>query len=548
MTGDLSPADVVVVGGGPVGMSAALCLARLGVASTVVERRTTPSRHPKARGVRLRTMELFRQWGLEPALRSGALPAEARRFIYCDSLAGAELARSPSIGVAEAPFSPTTSVRVAQDGVEAALRASIANEPLISLRTGTEVIDLDQDDEGVTLTAEPADTTRAGQDRARLTLRARYVIAADGVGSTLRRLLGVAMSGQPVLAYWQSIYWHGDIDRWAGERPCIQFFTGARTGHPASVASVDGRRRWVTMVTLPPGQKGPEPLSGPAAIDVVRRAVGEPHLAVEVLDVATWRLSATVADTWTVGRVFLAGDAAHSFPPTGGFGMNTGVQDVHNLAWKLALVLTGRAGRGLLTTYQDERQPIAKTNADWSVANGSRVREINQALAEGDSRRVTELLADQREHVLALEQDLGFTYRSTAVPGRSGEPPPTSPGDFTPAVIAGRRAPHAWLIAPGGRRTSTIDLFQRSFVLLTGSNSSAWRAAAWAATGPALPEVEVVSVGEDLQPDAAFEALYRLPEQGPVLVRPDGFVAARLPKAPTDEVAALTSVLAQATR
>lgn len=525
----MSSTPVLVVGAGPVGLSAALLLARHDIACTVVERRATRDRHPKARGVRIRTMELFRQWGLEPRLRTDALPPEARRFIYCDSLAGTEIGRSPAIDEEEDRYSPTTSCRVAQDSVERALLEHVAADPLIRLCTGAELTTLTQCEEGV-------DSVLLQPDGAQEIVRSEFVIAADGVASTTRRLLGIQLNGPAVLAYWQSIYWHGDISQWAAHRPCIQFMTGAKAGDVATVASVDGRNRWVTMVTRKPSAVAPPPLTTAEARDILTRAVGSDLPDAEIVDIATWRLSAQVAETWQDGRVFLAGDAAHSFPPTGGFGMNTGVQDVHNLVWKLASVLQRTASPNLLSTYTAERKPVAQANADWSVANSGRFRDIAAAIAADDHARLDGLLLDQKEHVHALSQDLGFRYRSTAVLGKHNDDkndddkPPKK--QFVPDAEPGRRAPHVW-ITRGGVTLSTLDLFDRDFVLLTGPAGAAW---AHAARGlpSSLPRVLAYQAQVDFQATGDFEQAYELGATGAVLVRPDGHVAWRTGAAPVD--------------
>jgi putative polyketide hydroxylase len=532
MTPDRTP--VLVAGAGPVGLSAALLLARHGIACVLVERRETRNLHPKARGVRIRTMELFRQWGLEPELRARALSPEARRFIYCDSLTGEEIGRSPEITADEDRFSPTTACRVAQDRVEFSLRERVAAEPLIDFRPGAEVTGLDQDADGVTVRLRSAE---AEHD-----VRASYLIAADGVASATRRALGVDMEGPAVLAYWHSIHWHGDIGRWAADRPCIQFITGARFGSNATVASVDGHEDWVTMVTRGPSPERPASLGEEEARAIITRAVGSEDFEFEVLDTTTWRLSAQVAATWQVGRVFLAGDAAHSFPPTGGFGMNSGIQEVHNLAWKLALVLNERAGPALLETYAEERKPVAQDNAAWSVANSGRMREISAATADGDRGRFEELMLDQKEHVHALAQDLGYTYQSRAVIGGVKADGET---EFAPTATPGLRAPHAW-IRRNGERISVLDLFDGDFVLLTGND--AWHAAVSEVDTTKLPRVLGYRSGAEIEVDKDFDAVYELTSESAVLVRPDGHVAWRTEDLPANPAHELAGVLAELTR
>jgi putative polyketide hydroxylase len=493
-------AHVAVVGGGPVGLSAALLLARAGVSATVLERDPEPSTHPKARGIRTRTMELFTRWGLLPLLEDAGLPPEANRFIYCDSLAGEEIARSPDPDGAEG-VSPSRPLRVAQDTVHRVLLETVAGLPGVSLRAGEPVVGLTQDDDGVTL------ETAAGD------VRADYAIGADGVGSTVRRLLGIELEGDHALGYGQSIYWHGDLDRWVRDRLCIQFITGHRLGRPANIATVDGRQRWVTMLMQPGGDRRPEPPTPEQAVEVIRGAVGA-DVDPEIIDIATWRISAQVARTWRAGRVFLAGDAAHSFPPTGGFGMNTGVQDVHNLVWKLASVLRGEADEELLDSYEAERADVARSNASWSVANGTRMRDIGKAIATGDDDALRRLLDDQRGHVDATDQDLGFGYAAGALVHGTA----TSGSPLLRAHV-GHRFPETAMVVDGEKVSSVLGL-PDGFVLVT-ADPAAW-------TGTGLPVAE-----------CAPEVLDRRPA---ALVRPDGIVA--WVAEPGDDVRRVPGVLA----
>jgi 2-polyprenyl-6-methoxyphenol hydroxylase-like FAD-dependent oxidoreductase len=521
---ETTTAPVAIVGAGPVGLSAAIALARSGVRSTVIERTTGAPQHPKARGARVRTMELFRQWGLEEQLRAHALPPQALRFIYCDTLSGRELARTPELEPRTFDGSPTSSCRVAQDSVHQTLFDRAHSEPLIDLRLGVPVAEVTQDPDGVHIR-----TGDGGQ------LRARYLIAADGAGSSVRRALGIRTQGQPVVSWWQSVYWTGDLDRYAADRPCIQFVTGADTGRHVQIASVDGRRRWITLIALPPGPDRPADLTEEQALAAIRGAVGDAGLEVTVKDIATFRVSAQNADRYRAGRIFLAGDAAHILPPTGGMGMNSGIQDAHNLAWKLAFVLSGHAGPGLLDSYESERRPVAEENLAWSLDNGRRFPAIRQALADGDTARTRELLDAQGGHVSALGQDLGFAYSKGVLLPDGTEPPAHRPEHYEPTARPGHRAPHVPL--PGGK--STLDLYDRDFTLITGSADPGWADAGrpgW---------LQVLRIGDTPLHGAPADLhqAHGIGTTGAVLVRPDGHVAWRAATAPDKPAETLRSVL-----
>jgi putative polyketide hydroxylase/tetracenomycin A2 monooxygenase-dioxygenase len=303
--------------------------------------------------------------------------------------------------------------------------------------------------------------------------------------------------------------------------------------------------RWVTILQRPGADERPDALTPEQATHVIREAVGRPQLEVEILGSTTFRIGAEIAERYREGRVFLVGDAAHSMPPTGGFGMNTGIQDAHNLAWKLASVIKGTAGEELLESYDEERRPVAQANVDWSVSNAKRMRELREAIAGEDVDRLASALLDQIHHVGAMGQDLGFRYPSGALLDDGSDAPPVDPIAYEPSATPGGRAPHMW-VERAGSRISTLDLFDRSYVLLTPPGGGQWAAASRRlASELSLPlETYVIGAEGDLIADGvAFSALYGVSDSGAVLVRPDGHVAWRSAALTGDPAAALADGL-----
>ena len=511
---------VLIVGGGPVGLTASLLLSRHGVRSLLVERHRGTSIHPKARAINARTMELYRQCGVEQAIRDAGLPSERARYIvWTRTLAGEELERRvPWRATAGSDaVSPVRNCICAQDDLEPVLRGFAEKLGPGELRFDTELRALDAGTSGVTATL--ADRGTGVETR----VHAEYVIAADGAQSQVRSALGIRMTGHEAVYESVNVLLRADLTPWTRERPAALYFVE----HPAikgTFLTINGVDRWGFLAnSLSQHGLCAADFTPERCVELVRTAAGVPDLEVEILGVVPWTASARVAERYRAGRVFLAGDAAHEMPPTGGFGLNTGVQDAHNLAWKLAAVVHGHATSRLLDTYEIERQPIGLAITEQSFANAVSMGRLG---AQPGLARPEYL----------NEQGLifGAAYRSTAVvPDGSAPPVVANPvTDYVPSARPGCRAPHVW-VGRGEARMSTIDLFGPRFVLLAGPSGAAFARAA-GSLAARLP-IDAYVIGADLgDPDGAWCEGYGVTASGAVLVRPDAYVAWRSATASPD--------------
>ncbi|MGV9678495.1 FAD-dependent monooxygenase [Nocardia sp. NPDC003482] len=510
------PIPVLIVGGSLVGLSAAVFLAWRGVPVVVVEKHAGSSPHPRAIGYTTRTLELFRRVGVDvpPSSHSGP-PRRAR----VESLAGTWMEEYPWTpgGRARGPrvvYSPVAATAIPQDKLEPILRAR-ALELGAELRTSTELIGFVQDEAGVTATLRPRGDDHEYQ------LRARYMIAADGATSPVREALGITRSGAGLLSVQRSILFTAPLDEYL-EHGVVQFEIEQPDFKAFLTTYSDGR--WVLMLS------GDVDRSEEERKAVVRKAIGRDDIPVELITSGRWELAALIADRFSSGRVFLAGDAAHQLPPNrGGFGANTGIDDVDNLAWKLAAVLSGESGPALLNTYDAERRPIAELRHEQIFA-----RADYKAYLDGPRSEVPVLDDD------AIE--LGQLYRSDAVLGAGPELPRAQRPDQWSGQ-PGTRAPHLALTDPDG--SSTLDLFGRDWVVMF--EDARWRAAADTAGRQLDVAVRSVEIGTDVETrdSDVFATAYGLSHTGAALIRPDGYIAWRAVAIPEDPAAALTQALAQ---
>ena len=515
---------VLIVGGGPVGLCTSLLLSRFGVPSLLVERHPATSMHPRARGLNVRTMELLRTWGLEHEVREAGRALEnATDAVWAESLAGRELRRVAAGGRREnmRPVSPTTGCSCAQDELEPVLLAKAQGYGVGGIAFGHELVGIETGPAEVTATVHKSST---GQE---LTVQAGYLVAADGADSGVRQALGVAAVGPGVLNQQIGIYFEAPLGHLVMDRPAVLYFI-ENAAISGLFAAVDNADRWVFYTGRPPDwDQAAGGLPAERCIEVVRLAAGLPDLAVRVRSVLPWAMAAQTAERFRAGRVFLAGDAAHLIPPVGGYGMNTGIQDAHNLAWKLAGAVAGWAGPSLLDTYEAERHPVARFVTEQALLN---IRQPGRP-----------------EQYATLGMTLGVSYDSAAVvPDGTPVPEIANPvTDYVPAARPGSRAPHAWL-QRNGERISTVDLFDTAFTLLAGAFGQRWRdAAAMASRDLGVPLAAcTVGQGGDLDDeDGTWAQLSGIGPDGAVLVRPDGHVAWRSAAAGTEPQAKLIRVL-----
>ncbi len=534
---------VLVVGGGPVGMMAGLLLDRVGVGALVAERRAGPQRAPAAHVVSARTFEICRQAGLDMESILGAAkdPADAGHVNFVTRLAGDLIGRLPFERQGNECFAhtPTPLRNLSQHRFEPILADAFTKREHASLRYEMQWESSEQDGTEVRSLLRDLVTNETAE------VHSRYVIAADGAGSRVRTSLGIEIQGPPRLQSFLMIHLEADLRAFVKDRPGVLHFVMDPEASGSFVAH-DLDRDWVFMHRVDGDAVSEKDFDEATCLSLVRDAIGA-DAPMRLLHRGIWHMSAQVAERIREGRVFLAGDAAHRFPPTGGLGLNSGIQDVHGLVWKLAAVESGWAGSELLETYGAERIPVAHNNMQQSLENAIKMALIPQALgtdqeptsaqmharlAESEGRAAADkAVEEQTTHFDMLGLQLGYAYEAGAlVPDGTEAPQPVSPRIFEPSARPGARLPHAWLFFPAGEhrgtRLSSLDLIRSdSMTLLSFSEHEAWQDAAEAVEGTPLIHH---SVGVDVEDaDETFRELCGLSEGGAILVRPDQHVAAR---------------------
>jgi 2-polyprenyl-6-methoxyphenol hydroxylase-like FAD-dependent oxidoreductase len=504
--------DVLIVGGGPVGLTARALLERWGVRVLLVEKYGQLSPFPRSRLVNVRTMEIYRQLGLAAQITARAFAHEFGRVRFRDTLFDRDFATAAMIGVnAPIPESPALGVVTSQDRLEPTLLAA-ASTPM---RMGVELVDVADDTDTVV-------AVLVDQLGVETRVRARYVLAADGANSTVRQRLGIGTTGPGALADSTTVVFDADLTRWSAEQPAGVYFTAHGSFLPLYP---EGGWAWFTRT--------PENAANVDWRDLVTRALGPSgDVQVNVLRVQHWVTNAFVAERFRHGRILLAGDAAHAIPPAGGMGMNAGIADVHNLCWKLAGVLHGWAEPGLLETYEAERQPVAGATLRQAVANAQLMVQVqnrrHEQLQAGDTSDPAELPWSER-YFAQLGFVLGVTYHSAAVLTDDRTPPDLSDSgtEYVPTAQPGHRMPHRWL----SDNRSTLDTVGEWFTLLTPDPANWQRqtTAPWPLRIETLPNEHTDLCGP----------------HGALLIRPDGHIGAHWCDRPSSDTTlhhALTTI------
>ncbi|MRG94693.1 FAD-dependent monooxygenase [Polyangium spumosum] len=585
-------APVLVIGAGPSGMVSALCLAKRGIDCLLVERRDGPDTHPKAHELSARSIEILHELGFGyDELAAEASPAEdAAKILFCDTIQeefGCIDLHAGSAGrkYREHLEAPMPYLNVSQVELEKVVRRHVLASPRIRVLYNHQWESFEQDREGVTSRIQDRATGET------FTVRSEYVLCADGAGSRSRKALGIEMRGPDKLLDFVNAYFQADLHRVVRTRGKLYFIFSPRA--PGSVFIAHHvEKRWVFHYPVATPHEKIEEYTPEVMQKKIKAALGRDDVDIEITSMSHWRMTAQVADRFRSGRVFLVGDAAHRFPPTGGLGMNSGIGDAHNLAWKLAMVLDGRAPPCLLDTYEAERRPVIQTNCDESRLNFERMSEVAEAFGihVDDARWVTEALASstmralpealrafaerqaqrygegvlaryhrdpavrervllaiahQRSHFDRIGLDLGYTYEEGAIL-RDGTPPPAT-GDhvssYVPSTRPGARFPHVWLDGNTRRRGSRAIIDYRASILLVGAAVEARLGDVEARHGVRLFELRAADIPACHV--AAVHTALQIEPDGALLIRPDGHVAWRQARGVILSDALIASIVGQ---
>lgn len=569
--------DVLIIGSGPGGGSAALFLSKYGVKNMVLTKHSWTAPTPRAHITNQRTMEILRDVGVENDVIEKATPQELMgNNVFCLSLAGEEFARLRTWGTHPQRMadytlaSPSRICDCPQTFMEPILLSHAAAHGT-QVRFDTEYLSLEQDADGVVATVLDRASGNTYQ------IRAKYLIGADGGGSIIAKEIGLPAEGQMDLAGSMNIVFSADLSKYVAHRPGVLYWVlqpGSNIGG-VGMGTIRMVRPWNEWLIIWGYDINNPPLNidDEAAIKIAHNLIGDDTIPIKIRSTALWSVNGWYATRYSNGRVFCVGDSVHRHPPSNGLGSNTSIQDSYNLAWKLALVVKGKADVSLLESYNDERSPIGKQIVDRANKSIEEFGPIYEALGFNEARDADEMRfaiearkentprgAEQREKLLkAIERknyefnshgvELNQRYHSAAVIS-DGTPEPAYMRDqelyYQSTTWPGARLPHCWL-EHAGQMVSTLDLVGKGrFTLLTGIGGEVWKVAAEEISARTGVEISCFVVGPgrevlDLYDDWA--RLREVTESGCILVRPDAHVGWRQHVVGDDCTAALAQAM-----
>jgi 2,4-dichlorophenol 6-monooxygenase len=570
--------DVLIVGSGPAGASAALFLSTLGVDNIMVTKYRWTANTPRAHITNQRAMETFRDMGIEEQVLADATPHHlCGDTVFCTSIAGEEIGRIHTWGThpaREADYqlaSPCLVVDIPQTYLEPIL-VKHATQRRTQTRFSTEYVSHTQDDDGVDV------LVRDRLTGAEYTIRAKYLIGADGARSQVAADIDLPYEGAMDIAGSMNITFKADISEYVGHRPSVLYWViqpGANVGGIGAglVRMVRPWNEWLIVWGYDINSEPPV-VDEAAATQIVRDLLGMPDIDVEITGTSLWGNNEMFAKHLQSGRVFCAGDAVHRHPPSNGLGSNTSIQDSYNLAWKLALVLRGQAAPSLLDTYSAERAPVAERIVRRANKSSREFVQFFEVLGLLDAETEEQMVAAMEERkantpggaakraalvdAMALKDyefnahgvDLGQFYQSAAIVSDGPLPPPTRDPDlyYAMSTVPGSHLPHAW-VGDTMTRMAMMDLAPyHRFTLITGIAGEAWAAVADKVAAELDVPLETVVIGPgrevtDLYYDWA--KLREVEESGALLVRPDKHVAWRAMSMPEDPEGALRTAMNQ---
>jgi len=582
---DDAQVPVLIVGGGGAGLTCSMLLAQLGIETLLVSSLRTTSVLPKAHVLNQRTMEILADVGLAEPIYARSTPAENMAAMgWYAGFVGADPDFGRLIGKVESWGRGYTNLNWMQaSACRSANLPQIRLEPIMKVRAEElspgavrfhhELVGLEQDSDGVVA------RIRNHDDGAEYTVRARYLLGCDG-GRTIPRMVGIPYEGLGVIAQTATAHVSADLSKLARDPDVlIRWIWCPAIGEMAVLVPMGpdhwgpDSEEWVFHVSYQ--GEGPKNLTDEQIERNMRLALGIGDLPMTIHKITRWALEGVLAEKFRAGRVFLVGDAAHRHPPTGGLGLTSGIQDAHNLCWKLAAVLKGQAGEALLDSYEAERRPVDARNIARSMENSvahlqagrafgltlgaspetnwAQLKRIWSGKPEDAEHRAGALRAVRRMSMEAneLNVECGYRYQSAAViPDGSPEPEPIDDVRlYEPSTRPGSPLPHAWIDDESGNRRPLKDLVEPGrFLLIAGEDGQDWCSAATTiARANDLP-VDAVRIGHidgDLYDTRLAWAQFRgISATGAVLVRPDRVVCWRSAEPSENPTATLGEALA----